>query len=152
MIGAILSLIGLVAAVVAAYRAKRAEAAAEEAKRETRVAMARALTIVDLERAIGLVQRLKYLHQEGQWLVSLALYQMLRVMLIGIEARHPDVAPEWQLQLQEAILQITEIDNKVSIAVVEDIAPSGLKEFVEVLNVIQVNLERMSISVQSTTE
>lgn len=152
MIGAVLSLVGLVAAIAAAYRARRAEAAAEEARLETRAAMARALTTVDLERVIALVQRMKFLHQEGRWSVSLALYQMLRVMLIDIEVRHPAKTPELQQQLQEAILQITEMDNSVNVAVGEEIVPLGFQEFVRVLNDIQVNLERMSISVQSAIE
>ena len=147
LIGAILSLIGLTAALLAAQRAEKARDAAEKARNETRIALARALTTVELQRAIALVQQIKYLHQEGLWLVSSALYQTLRVMLIDIEVRHPAITSELQRQLQEAILQITEIDNRVNIALGEAAEPTGFQEFAEVLNEIQVNLERMSISI-----
>ena len=152
MIGAILSLIGLFAALFAAYRAKRAEAAAEEARRETQVAMDRALTTVDLERAIALVQRLKYLHQQGQWTVSSALYQTLRVMLIDIEARYPANAPELQQRLHLAIIQVTEIDNNVSVALSEGIEVPQPETFTSRLNIIQTNLERMASYIKLPTD
>lgn len=142
--GAALSLFGLAASGWAVYRAGKARDAAEAARRETRSALTRALATVDLERAIALAQRLKELHQENRWEISAVLYQTLRVMLIDIAARCPADTPQWQPQLQAAILQITEIDNAVGAAIREGTEPSGLQKFNEILNDIQVNLERMS--------
>ena len=152
LIGAVLSLFGLAASIWAVYRAGKARDAAEAARRETRVALTRALATVDLERAIALVQRLKELHQETRWEVSAVLYQTLRVMLIDIAARCPADAPQWQLQLQAATLQVTEIDNAVSAAIGEGNEPPGRQNFNEVLNDIQVNLERMSSFIQLPTD
>ena len=152
LIGAILSLIGLAAALLAAYRAKKAEDAAEEASEATRSAITRSLTTVDLERAIALVQRLKELQQESRWTVSSALYQTLRVMLIDIEARYPANVPELQQQLHRAILQVTEIDNNVSMALSEGFEPPQPEAFTSKLNDIQVNLERMSSYIKLPTD
>ena len=67
--GAIVSLAGLVVSYVAMRRAGKARdaaAAAEVASNETQVEITKVLAIVDLERAIGLIERLKAFHRNSQ--------------------------------------------------------------------------------------
>ena len=148
MIGAILSLIGLVAAVVAAYRAKRAEAAAEEAKRETRVAMGRVLTTVELERSVALLQRIKSLNGEGRWELTLELYQPLRVMLRNIFSRYPDITPELEPQFERAIDEITFIEDRFMEAHLSEAEQPEIHQSNVILNSIQVYLEELAANIQ----
>ena len=71
--GSVVSSVGLVIAVtgigLAVYRASQAEKAAkaaEIASAETRSTITRVLTIVDLQKAIYLIQRVKLLHRDGK--------------------------------------------------------------------------------------
>ena len=90
--GSLVSLVSLIITVIMAgiakWRASQARAsatAAETASIEARSAITRVLTIVDLERAIALVQRLKVLHREAKWEACLEHYPVLR---------HPE-NPSW---------------------------------------------------------
>ena len=129
LIGAIISSFGLVVAFVAAYRAQRAREAAEEASEATRAAITRSLTTVDLERAIALVQRLKDLHRANKWETSLEHYQPLRVMLAEIRSRHSSLTPKLRQALDDAILNVREIENAVSSAVTENVGMAELRGF-----------------------
>lgn len=86
-LGFVATLIGLLLVYRRAGEARTSAAAARTAAQETREAISSVLTIVDLERAIAMVQRLKQLLTDGKWEVSLELYQPLRVMLTNINAR-----------------------------------------------------------------
>ena len=152
IVGVIVGLIGVGFSVAAFYRAGKARDAAEAARRETRTAMTRALTAVDLERAIALVQRLNEFHRAGRWEVSLALYPTLRVMLSDIRSRHPSPTTELQQQLRENILQINEMEHNVDAAFREDSAPSELQTFNDVMTNIEVILLDMSDTIQSFHE
>ena len=156
--GSFVSALGLVATVVgliivfrrAAQASRSAEAsrdaatAARTAARATREAIGAVLTIVDLDRAIALVQRLKQLHRESKWEVSLELYQPLRVMLTNINARSTIDRPE----LGAAILQIRLIEDRVTRAQLNDAEPIGASNFPRVLNDIQASLEEIASSAQ----
>lgn len=148
LIGLIAAFIGLIAALKAAHRASKAREAAEEARRETRTAMTRALTTVDLERAIALVQRLNELQRDGRWEISQALYPTLMTNLSDINSRHPAITPELQQQLQGAILQITEMGSEVAVAIREGSEPSEFQAFNRILNNIHVSLLNISGSIQ----
>ena len=140
--------IGGVAISFAAFRragkARDAAKAAETASRETRATITSVITTIDLQRAINLAQRLKELHREGQWAVSLALYPTLRTTLVDIISRHPALTPELNRQLQAAILQVSETENNVATALSEDSEPAGLQSVNGILNDIQGKLEILS--------
>ena len=158
--GSLVGALGLVFTIVgvaisfAAFRragkARDAAAAAETASMETRMAITSVLTTVDLERAINLVQRLKELHREGQWRVSLALYPSLRAILVDIRSRHPAITPELNQQLEGAILQVSGIENDVEAALSEDTEPRRLESVNGILNHIQEQLEIWSSSISQT--
>ncbi|PKB79120.1 MAG: hypothetical protein BZY88_14925 [SAR202 cluster bacterium Io17-Chloro-G9] len=94
--GSFVSLVSLIITVTMvgfaiwrAGQAKESAEAAEKASIEARGAITRVLTIVDLERAIAQVQRLKVLHRESKWEACLEHYADLRHMLADIERTHP---------------------------------------------------------------
>ena len=158
-VGSVASVLGLVVTAVGgiisylafrrAGKARDAAAAAEVASKETRAVMTRSLTTVDLERAIALVQRLKELHRANQWATSLEHYQPLRVMLSEIRSRHPALTPELCQILDDAILNVIEIENAVTMAVTENVGLGQLRGFDRILNDIQAQLEGISSSIQS---
>lgn len=141
LLGFAITIIGLWWAIRTAREAQKSATAAEAASVETRDAITRVLTIVDLERAIALIQHLKVLHRENKWQASLEHYQTLRAMLADIDARHPATTPELHATLREAIMQIKFIEDDVDMA--HGAEPSGARNFNEVLNTIQVNLEEI---------
>lgn len=145
LIGALLSLFGLAASIWAVYCAGKAREAAEAARRETRVALTRALATVELERAIALVQRLKELHRDNRREAGLVLYPILRVMLVDISFHHTESTAESQELLQRAIMQITEMEDRLGASTGDD---ADFREFSVKLNALQVNLENLASDIQ----
>ena len=154
-IGAISLVVTVAGFALAIYRvgqAQKAAAAAEEASRETRAAITRVLTVVDLERAIALVERLKDFHRGGRWESSLALYPALKITLSDIRSRHPDPTPELRQQLDESILQINEMENKVDQTIGDGSEQLEHQAFNIILNSIESSLLDISYSIQSFQE
>ena len=143
-LGLVATVIGLVLVFRRAGEARQSAIDARTASQETRESITSVLTIVDLERAIALVQRLKQLHREQKWEVSLELYQPLRVMLTEINARSTIERPE----LTVAIPQISLIENRVTRGQLEGAEPVGAHNYARVLNSIQASLEEIVSSAQ----
>ena len=147
VVGVAVSLLGFWAAVVAmkrAGKAREAAAAALEASQETHTAMTKTMAVVDLQRAIALVQRLKTLHRDDNWEASLEHYQPLRAMLADINGRHSLPTLEQHESLREAIPQITVIEDTIARALRDGKDPSQEGDFDETLNAIQMNLEQIA--------
>ena len=148
--GLIITGLGVIISYLAFHRAGKARdaaAAAEIASKETRSAITRTLTTVDLERAIALAQRLKELHRANRWDTSLEHYQPLRVMLSEIRSRHPALTPELRRTLETAIIDVTGMENAVIAALRESAAITAAAEFYRTLNRIQSELEAISSSI-----
>lgn len=149
--GSVLSAIGLAATVVGLaivfHQARKARSSAEASKiaaQQTQLAITGTLTIVDLGRAIAMVQRLKQLHAEQKWEVSLELYQPLRAMLTNIQSRQTIEVSG----ILEAARQISIIEENIARALYKDREPPESVQFLSVLNSIQMTLEQMSSSPQ----
>ncbi len=95
VIGVVVSACGLSWAIFEAHGAKSAAI-------ETRDSIGRHLVATDLERAIGLIQRLKLLHDTSRWEAALEQYQALRAIISDIVARYPDLEPEISERLTTA--------------------------------------------------
>ncbi len=148
--GLVITILGVIISYLAfrrAGKAREAAAAAEVASKETRAAMTRYLTAVDLQRAIALLQRLKEMHRANRWETCLEHYQPLRVLLSEIRSRHPTLTPELQRTLETAILDVTEMENTLVAALRESVAITAAAEFDRTLNRIQSELERLSSSI-----
>lgn len=144
LLSLIITIIGFGVAIHRVTQARRSAAAAEVASQKTRVAITRVLTVVDLQRAIALIERLKALHRDNKWDASLGHYQELRAMLSDIEATHPAPTPDLHTTLREAIVQVRRIEDSVDEALRENTEPSGARNFNQVLNTIQANLEQIA--------
>lgn len=149
--GSFVSLVSLIITVImvgiAIWRtgqAQKSAKAAEAASVAARGAITRVLTIVDLERAKALIQRLKALHREAKWEVCLEHYPELRHMLADVQTTYPDPTAEVLAILRESIPQITAIENNVDRAVREGTQPSGVNTFNAALNTIQEQLEEIA--------
>lgn len=153
ILGVIISSIGLTVSFVAMVRAgkaREAATAAEEATRVTQQSISNVLATVDLQRAIALVQRLKVLHREENWEVSLEHYQPLRAMLSDINGRHPLPRQELHITLREAIPQIRVIEDIVSRSLRSGKDPALEVDLDTVLNSIQARLEELASTIQFT--
>ena len=151
--GSFVSLISLIITVIMvgiairrANQARMSANAAEAASIDARGAITRVLTIVDLERAIALVQRLKVLHRESKWEACIGHYPDLRQMLSDIQKTYPTPTTEVLGIFRNAIPQITTIENDVDRALRSNTQPSDLDGFNETLNTIQQNLEDIASS------
>jgi len=146
LLSLIVTIIGFAVAIHRATQARTSAAAAEAASHETRDAITRVLTVVDLERAIALIERLKTLHRDNKWDANLGHYQDLRAMLADIDARHPAPTPELHTTLRDAIEQVRVIEDSVDWALRDNSDPSGGQNFNQMLNAIQVGLEQIASS------
>ncbi len=148
VIGVAVSVIGLAWAILEARRARSAAELAERATIETRNRIGRHLAATDLERAVGLIQRLKLLHRERRWEAALEQYQSLRVIISNIAARHPDLNPEIHDLLSSAREEISEMEDHVEMQVSQELEPDNLNILNRQLNTIQSNLERISSTME----
>ena len=139
--GLVAGIVGLIFAFLARRAAKSAETAANEAQR----ALTRTLSVMDVERAVALISRLKLLHQVGYWNSALELYQYLRRMLSDIYERMPTELGDIRTALSEAIPKISDIENEVRKFGHgnKDGKPDELPKFDEILNDVQQNLETL---------
>ena len=126
--GSVVSAVGLVATILGLWivfrragEARRSAEASRIAAQETQAAISSVLTIVDLERAIAMVQRLKQLHRERKWEVSLELYQPLRVMLTNIHSRGTIETQE----IRDKIPKISTIEESITGALSRGVEPTG---------------------------
>ena len=148
VIGVVVSMVGLFWAVREAKGARSAASAAEKATIETKDSIGRHLVTIDLQRAVGLIQRLKLLHSANRWDAALEQYQSLRAIISDIIARYPELDTEIRRRLSLARHQIRRMED-----LVEDSAGQGLEtdEWAPLnhrLNEIQSDLE----SIASTME
>lgn len=141
IVGATIGALGL----VFAFLARRAAKSAEEASIQARRAVTRTWGLVDLQRAIGLIERLKTIHRDQRWDAGLQHYQSLREMLHDIAEALPTGPEPLREGIVAAIPQITALENSVSILASGDEIP-GLANLNEPLNSIQEHLERVRSS------
>ena len=145
-LGLIASLGGLVWAIKARRAAVAAESAAEAAERgakEAASSIGRALSVVDLRKAIDLIQRLKDLHRQNRWEAAMEHYQPLREMIGEIQSRYPDCDESDREKMSEYRIRITFIEGQSEsfISNAENVQQDDVAAMNELLNEIQQFLE-----------
>ena len=149
IVALIISAIGAgfsIAAFVQAGKARTAADAAEKASQKTQETITSILTVVDLQKAISAIQRLKLLHRDESWEACLENYQPLRSMLADIEGRQTSLTDFQTSALKELIPQLAEIEDAVTGALRGGIDPSHVGSFDEKLNEMQIVLESLASS------
>ena len=111
-IGVLISLGGFFWAI---KEAQGARSAAREAKEQ----IVNHLQTVDLQRAIGLIELIKTLHDNNRWEAAREHYQELRAMLSDVIVRCPESQTAVREELATARTIIRDIENYVR----ERIAP-----------------------------
>jgi hypothetical protein len=144
VLGVVVSIVGLVWAVRVARGARSAARAAKKATQETTDRIGRTLVVVDLERAVALIQLLKLLHRVGRWDAALEQYQLLRRMLTSILSRHTDLEADRRTRLAEARNQVSIMEQSVERKTALNGALGQRGSFSRQLNKIQTELEEMA--------
>lgn len=147
VLGVIISIGGFAIAIWQASQARTSAQAAEVASKQTREAIVRAMTVIDLERSIALIQRLKELHRDRRWEATIEHYQTLRVMLGDIRDRYPEFTTRLFMESRNPLAEISNIEDSVDRAIAESTEPSGSGNFNTVLNDIQLELEDIARSI-----
>ena len=142
--GVIVSAVGLVWAVTAALGARSAARAAQQATVEARDSIGRHLLVVDLQKAVDLIQRLKLLHGIGRWEAALEQYQALRVMISVIIAHYPRREADFPHTLTRAGILIRMMEDYVDSRTAHGLEIDNQTGLNEQLNEIQSNLEDMA--------
>ena len=112
-VGVLVSLVALAFAAYQAYRARSASEAARKASEQAITHLNSYLQAVDFERAIGLIQRVKILHNHGQWGSALEHYQAIRSMMSNIIARLPPEQNDFREKLTTARTVVKTIEDAV---------------------------------------
>ena len=145
VIGVVVSVIGLAWAIIEASRARSAaqsaEQIAEEVKLEAFENTKRHLLMVDIERAIDLIQRLKLLHIIGRWDAALEQYQALRRLITSIVPRCPELETGLISRLSAARFVIRDMENAVASPRPEGLTAGVKATLTQRLNDIQGDLE-----------
>ncbi len=148
VIGVIISVIGLAWAIREAHGARSAARSAERVTIETRNSVRRHLVTIDLQRAIGLIQRLKFLHREGYWEAALEQYQTIRVIISDVIARYPELEVEVRERLTRARMSLSEMENSVEGHMRQRSGDADLTSLNERLNEIQSDLESIASAME----
>ena len=144
IVGIIISLGGIGWAIREARGARTASEAANAAASETRDRIARHLQTVDLQRAIGLIERIKTLHDNDRWDASTELYQTLREMLSDVIVRCPENQADGREKLMTARLTVRRMENRVRQRVSRPITEHDRSRWNRNLSVIQSDLEELA--------
>ena len=144
VVGVVASLVGLGWAIKEARGARSASKAAQTAANETQEQIARHLQTVDLQRAIGLIQLVKTLHDNNQWEAAKEHYQTLREMLTWIIARCLEHQIEFRERLTTARTEITLMDDLVRQDIIQGIEEDDRSRLNQNLNNIQSDLEELA--------
>ena len=142
--GIIVSIGGLGWAIKEARGAKSASKAAETAASETREQIQRHLQTVDLHRAIGLIERIKTLHDNDRWEAAREHYQALRSMLSDVITRCPESQTEVRAKLATARTIIRDTENFVRERIARTIEDRDRSQLNRSLNEIQSDLEELA--------
>ena len=140
-LGFIVSLVGLGWAIREARGAKSAAHAAQVAASAARDRMARHLQTVDLQRAIGLIGRIKDLHESNRWEAATEHYQPLREMLSDVIVRCPEEQRQARDNLATARANVTDMDNLVRSRRIDSVSEQDKALFIQRLNDTQGELE-----------
>ena len=100
-----------------------------------------------MERAIGLIERIKTLHDNDNWEASREHYQELRAMLSDIIARCPEEQTNVREKLAVARIVVFEMEHFVRPRVDRDIPDTDRSQWNRSLNVIQSDLEELASNV-----
>lgn len=144
ILGAGISTIGLIATIIVAWGARSASRAARAAAVATNNSIERHLQTIDLERAIGLIQRIKLLHDTGRWEAAMEQYQASRMMLSDIMARCPEGQGEARQGLATARADIRYLEDVVGESIGNTIDASARSRFNRSLNNVQSVLEELA--------
>ncbi len=147
VVGILVSFGGFIWAIREAQGAKSASKAAEKAASETRDQIAKHLQTVDLQRAIGLIERIKTLHDNGRWEPAREHYQTLRAMLSDVIVRCPVDQRDVCDKLATGRAIIREMENTVRKRPDQDVGDRARARFVESLNDIQTDLEALASAI-----
>ena len=147
VVGIAVSLGGLGWAIKVASGARSASEDAEKAAKETRDQIAHHLQAVELQRAIGLIDRIKTLHDNGRWEASREQYQTLRAMLSDVIARCPEDQVNVREKLATARTIVRDMENYVSGRDSSDIPERDRSRLNRRMNEIQSNLEELASNV-----
>ena len=143
-LGILISLIVLGWAIREAHGARAAALSAQIAASEARDRMARHLQTVDLQRAIGLIGRIKDLHDNDRWDAATEHYQTLREMLSDVIVRCPEDQRQARDNLATARANVTDMDNLVRLRAVRSVSEQDKALFVQNLNDAQSVLEGLA--------
>ena len=147
VVGIIVSLGGLGWAIKEARGARSASKAAEAAASETRDQIAQHLQAVELQRAIGLIDRIKTLHDNDRWEASRELYQTLRAMLSDVIVRCPEDQVDVREKLATARTIVRDIEDFVRGRDGSAIPKHERVRLNQRVNEIQSNLEELASNI-----
>ena len=125
-----------------------ASEAAEAASSEVRDQISYHLQAVDLQRAIGLIARVKTLHDNDQWGASREHYQTLRAMLSDVIARCPEDQAGVSEKLATARTIVGDMENFVRRRVSRGILERDRSRLNQSLNDIQSDLEELASNLE----
>ena len=117
------------------------------AARETRDQIAHHLQAADLQRAIGLIERIKTLHDNDRWEASREHYQTLRAMLSDVIYRCTENQVGVREKLATARTVVGDMENLVRRRFSSSISDRERSRLNQRLNGIQSDLEELASSV-----
>ena len=145
--GSLASIAGLIATICIAWSARSASRSADKVAKATRDDIRRYLQTIDVERAIGLIQRIKVLHNSGQWEAALDQYQLLRKLLSDIIARCSQSQADFEERLADGRTIVTQMEVLVGEQIAQDSDDGDPVMLNRHLTFIQSDLEELASAI-----
>ena len=129
-------IVGLIFALIAGRAAK----SEKQAAREARDSIGQTISLANAQRALGLVDRLTFLHREQRWDAAGEVYRELHTLLGDIDRMLPQQLNQLRAQMNRGIGQLSVIQSQAYSALSSgDPSPDPS----ETLNFIRTNLEAL---------
>lgn len=145
--GSFVGVLGLMASIgglVYAYLARRAAKSAERAAQEARQALTRTLRLVDVQKAIDLIDRIRDGLYSGELGVVLEFYSGLQSKLSDVRAALPSAQEQHRKTISDALREIEILQNRTyQLRFTGEFDSDNPRESMEILNNIQQNLRIM---------
>ena len=141
VIGVLVSVVGLGWVVIVARGARSAAQAAQKATDEARDNIRRNLQLMDLERSIALIERIKLLHSIGRWESASELYPVLRAMISAIIARISEKEIDLRQRLAMSRTSIVTMQEYIESHANRELETDHRQRINRELNTLQVELE-----------
>lgn len=134
LMGLAVALVGFALTLVNVARSRSAAERAEQAANNARQSIRYVTSIAELASALAILEEIKRLQRQNAWPVIPDRYSILRLKLISIRSTTTLITEDQRQVLQDAIVQLAELEQKVERALARNTTPPNPAKLNEIVS------------------